>query len=120
MNGYRRRKLEGTRIAVSRPSGDPLSARSGGRVLEVLALVMLGARAGGDGVLRAIPVGVIEVSDWQTRFVPVTVRKRLAAAVLAGIRLGVWQGAKTALKTRGHLASCSTPPKFAYGPSELT
>jgi hypothetical protein len=91
-----------------------------GRVPEVLSLVMLGARADGDGGLRAIPVGVIEVSDWQTRFVPVTVRKRLAAAVLAGIRLGVWQGAKTALKTRGHLASCSTPPKFAYGPSELT
>ena len=44
---------------------------------------------GGGGGVRAIPVGVIEVSDQQTRFVPITDRKRLAGAVLAGIGLGM-------------------------------
>lgn len=51
-----------------------------------------GEGGGGGGVVRAIPVGVIEVSDQQTRFVPITDRKRLAGAVLAGIGLGMWLG----------------------------
>jgi hypothetical protein len=37
-------------------------------------------------------VGVIEVSDQHTRFVPITDRKRLVGAVLAGIGLGMWLG----------------------------
>jgi uncharacterized spore protein YtfJ len=36
-----------------------------------------GEGGGGGGGVRAIPVGVIEVSDQQTRFVPITDRKRL-------------------------------------------
>ena len=48
-----------------------------------------GEGGGGGGGARAIPVGVIEVSDQQTRFVPITNRKRLAGAVLAGIGLGM-------------------------------
>src|ERR1700680_374820 len=40
--------------------------------------------AGGGGV-RAIPVGVIEMSDQQTRFVPITDRKKLTGALLAGV-----------------------------------
>jgi uncharacterized spore protein YtfJ len=51
-----------------------------------------GEGGGGGGAVRAIPVGVIEVSDQQTRFVPITDRKRLAGAVLAGIGLGVFLG----------------------------
>jgi uncharacterized spore protein YtfJ len=51
-----------------------------------------GEGGGGGGGARAVPVGVIEVSDQQTRFVPITDRKRLAGAVLAGIGLGMWLG----------------------------
>ena len=47
--------------------------------------------AGGGGAW-AIPVGVIEVSDQPTRFVPITDRRRLAGAVLAGIGLGMLLG----------------------------
>jgi uncharacterized spore protein YtfJ len=50
-----------------------------------------GEGGGGGGGARAIPVGVVEISDQQTRFVPITDRKRLAGAVLAGIGLGIWQ-----------------------------
>ena len=51
-----------------------------------------GEGGGGCGGVRATPVGVIEVSDQQTRFVPITDRKRLAGAVLAGIFLGIFLG----------------------------
>jgi len=54
-----------------------------------------GEGGGGGGGVRAVPVGVIEVSDQQTRFVPITDRKRLAGAVLAGIGLSMllrWRG----------------------------
>ena len=51
-----------------------------------------GEGGGGGGGVRAIAVGVIEVSDQQTRFVPITDRKRLAGAVLAGIGLGMLLG----------------------------
>jgi len=37
-------------------------------------------------------VGVIEVSDQQTRFVPITDRKKLTGAVLTGIGLGMFLG----------------------------
>jgi uncharacterized spore protein YtfJ len=51
-----------------------------------------GEGGGGGGGARAIPVGVIEVSDQQTRFVPITDRKRLAGAVFGGIGLGMLLG----------------------------
>ena len=51
-----------------------------------------GEGGGGGGGVRAVAVGVIEVSDQQTRFVPITDRKRLAGAVLAGIGLGMLLG----------------------------
>jgi uncharacterized spore protein YtfJ len=51
-----------------------------------------GEGGGGGGGVRAVAVGVIEVSDQQTRFVPITDRKRLAGAVLAGIVLGMLLG----------------------------
>jgi hypothetical protein len=37
-------------------------------------------------------VGIIEISDQQTRFDPITDRKKLAAATLVGIGLGMWLG----------------------------
>ena len=41
-----------------------------------------GEGGGGGGGARAIPVGVIEVSEQPTRFVPITDRKKLTGAVL--------------------------------------
>lgn len=51
-----------------------------------------GEGGGGGGGARAIPVGVVEVSDQQTRFVPITDRKKLTGAAVAGIALGMWLG----------------------------
>jgi uncharacterized spore protein YtfJ len=51
-----------------------------------------GEGGGGGGGVRAIPVGVMEVSDQPTRFVPITDRKKLTGAVLAGIGLGMLLG----------------------------
>jgi len=49
-----------------------------------------GEGGGGGGGVRAVPVGVIEMSDHQTRFVPITDRKKVTGAVLLGIGLGMW------------------------------
>ena len=51
-----------------------------------------GEGGGGGGGVRVIPAGVIEISDQQTRFVPITDRKKLTGAVLAGIGFGMWLG----------------------------
>jgi uncharacterized spore protein YtfJ len=51
-----------------------------------------GEGGGGGAGVRAIPVGVIEVSDEQTRFIPITSRKKLAGAVVAGMFLGIALG----------------------------
>ena len=49
-----------------------------------------GEGGGGGGGVRAVPVGVIEVSEQPTRFVPISDRKKLSAAVLLGLALGMW------------------------------
>jgi len=51
-----------------------------------------GEGGGGGGGVRAVPVGVIEVSHHQTRFVPISDKRKLAGAVLAGIGFGMWWG----------------------------
>ena len=51
-----------------------------------------GEGGGGGGLVRAVPVGVIEVSSQQTRFVPITDRRKLAGVLLAGVGLGMWLG----------------------------
>jgi uncharacterized spore protein YtfJ len=47
---------------------------------------------GGGGGVRAIPVGVIEISPGQTRFVPITSRKKLVAASFGGLVVGALIG----------------------------
>jgi len=49
-----------------------------------------GEGGGGGGGARAIPVGVIEIADQQTRFVAISDRKKLTGAVAAGMVLGLW------------------------------
>src|SRR5215469_8902830 len=51
-----------------------------------------GEGGGGGGGVRAVPVGVIEVSNQQTRFIPITDRRKLASVLLAGIGFGMWLG----------------------------
>jgi len=51
-----------------------------------------GEGGGGGGGVRAIPVGVVEITDEHTRFIPIHDRKKLAGAVIAGISLGLWLG----------------------------
>ena len=51
-----------------------------------------GEGGGGGGGVRAVPVGVIEVSDQPTRFVPISDRKKLGGAMLLGIALGMLIG----------------------------
>ena len=52
-----------------------------------------GEGGGGGGGVRAMPVGVVEISDQQeTRFVPITDRTKLTGAILVGIGLGMWLG----------------------------
>jgi uncharacterized spore protein YtfJ len=48
-----------------------------------------GEGGGGGGGVRAVPVGVIEISDQQTRFVPITDRKKLSGVLLMGMALGM-------------------------------
>jgi uncharacterized spore protein YtfJ len=49
-----------------------------------------GEGGGGGGGARAIPLGVIEVSQQTTRYIPITDRKKLASATVLGIGLGIW------------------------------
>ena len=87
--------------------GEPISAQ--GKTIIPVAKIMYGygggsgtggagntmARGeggGGGGGARAIPVGVVEVSNQSTRFVPISDRRKLAGAVAIGIGLGMWLG----------------------------
>jgi len=87
--------------------GEPISAH--GKTVIPVAKIMYGYGAGagtggmgdtsargegggGGGGVRAVPVGVIQISEQPTCFVPITSRKKLAGAVLAGIGLGMWLG----------------------------
>jgi uncharacterized spore protein YtfJ len=87
--------------------GEPISAH--GKTVIPVAKIMYGYGAGagtggvgdtsargegggGGGAVRAVPVGVIEISGQQTCFVPITDRKRLTGAVVAGIGLGILLG----------------------------
>src|SRR6202453_5465323 len=96
-----------TQATVKAIYGEPISAQ--GKTVIPVAKIMYGYGAGagpggvgdtsargegggGGGGVRAIPVGVIEISDQQTCFVPITDRKKLTGAVLAGIGLGMLLG----------------------------
>jgi len=87
--------------------GEPISAH--GKTVIPVAKIMYGYGAGagtggmgdttargegggGGGGVRAMPVGVVEISDQQTRFVPITDRRKLAGAVFIGIGLGMLLG----------------------------
>lgn len=45
---------------------------------------------GGGGGVYAVPVGVLEVSETETRFIPLSDKRRLAGAALIGFCMGAW------------------------------
>ena len=49
-----------------------------------------GEGAGGGGGMRAIPKGVYEISDLQTKFIPVSNTKQLFFAALCGFLIHKW------------------------------
>ncbi|MGA6983516.1 MAG: spore germination protein GerW family protein [Candidatus Sulfotelmatobacter sp.] len=96
-----------TQASVKAIYGEPISAQ--GKTIIPVAKIMFGygggagtggvgdssARGesgGGGGGVRAVPIGVVEISSGPTRFVPITNRKKLSAAVLAGAALGMFLG----------------------------
>jgi len=46
--------------------------------------------AGGGGGVYAFPVGVIEVTEAQTRFIVLSDKRRMAGAALIGFCMGAW------------------------------
>ena len=96
-----------TQANVKAVYGEPIAAQ--GKTVVPVAKIMYGYGAGagtagvrdskaqgegggGGGGARAIPIGVIEISDQQTRFIPISDRKKLTGAVMVGIGLGMWLG----------------------------
>jgi uncharacterized spore protein YtfJ len=94
-----------TQADVKAVYGEPIAAQ--GKTIVPVARIIYGYAAGaaaggvgdsrargegggGVGGARAIPVGVIEITDQQTRFVPIYDRKKLMGAVGAGIVIGLW------------------------------
>src|SRR5271157_4022992 len=80
--------------------GEPISAH--GKTVVPVAKIMYGYGAGagtggvgdtsargegggGGGGVRAVPVGVIEISEQHTRFVPISDRRMLTGAALLGV-----------------------------------
>jgi uncharacterized spore protein YtfJ len=56
------------------------------------------AEGGGGGLgLGATPVGVVEITSGNTRFIEFGSKKKLAAALLVGVVFGIWMG-----KRRSH------------------
>jgi uncharacterized spore protein YtfJ len=49
---------------------------------------------GGGGGAAAIPVGVVEITEQQTRFIAFGEKKKLAGALLLGVAMGIWLGRK--------------------------
>jgi uncharacterized spore protein YtfJ len=45
---------------------------------------------GGGGGVYAVPVGVLEVTETETRFIPLSDKRRLAGAALIGFCVGAW------------------------------
>jgi uncharacterized spore protein YtfJ len=87
--------------------GEPVSAH--GKTIIPVAKIMYGYGAGagtggvgdtsargegggGGGGVRAVPVGVIEISEQATRFVPISSRRKMAGAVMVGVVMGMWVG----------------------------
>ena len=60
--------------------------------------VALGIGGGGGGMVRVLPVGVLEVTDYETRLVPIIDWTRI---ITTGVTvLGIWMGLRTIFRKR--------------------
>jgi uncharacterized spore protein YtfJ len=58
-------------------------------------------RTSGGGGMMAIPLGVFEITDTQTRFIPLNEKRRIVAAGLIGLCLGIlWARRRTGVIKR--------------------
>jgi uncharacterized spore protein YtfJ len=94
-----------SQASVKAVYGDPISAH-GKTVIPVAKMIYgygagagtggvgdsraKGEGGGGGGAALAIPVGVVEINEQQTRFVPITDRRKLAGAVMIGAGVGIF------------------------------
>jgi uncharacterized spore protein YtfJ len=53
---------------------------------------------GGGGGIWARPVGLIEITKEETKFVPIRERRKLVGALLVGLLLGLWLGSRRSRK----------------------
>jgi uncharacterized spore protein YtfJ len=60
---------------------------------------------GGGGGVRAVPAGVVELTRGGTRFVPIGIGRRLLAAGLLGLSIGVALGRRMPSGRIGRMAS---------------
>lgn len=60
---------------------------------------------GGGGGVRAVPAGVVELTRSGTRFVPIGIGRRLLAAGLVGLSIGVALGRRMPTGRIGRMAS---------------
>jgi uncharacterized spore protein YtfJ len=58
---------------------------------------------GGGGGLKAAPIGVVEITPQNTRFIPITPGRKLLGAAAAGLVFGMWMGRRGAKKHRHSL-----------------
>jgi uncharacterized spore protein YtfJ len=54
-----------------------------------------GEGEGGGGGVVALPLGVVEITDSETRFVPLDLNRKLLSAGLIGLGLGLFWGRRT-------------------------
>jgi uncharacterized spore protein YtfJ len=94
--------------------GDPITAE--GKTIIPVAKVTYGFGAGnakrdeneertegketavGGGGIYASPVGLIEITEAETRFIPIGDRRKLAGALLVGLFLGLWLASRRSRK----------------------
>ena len=53
---------------------------------------------GGGGGICCRPVGIVEITKEETRFIPIDERRKLAGALLIGLILGLWLGSRRSRK----------------------
>lgn len=53
---------------------------------------------GGGGGISCRPVGIIEITKEETRFIPIDDRRKLAGALIIGLILGLWLGTRRSRK----------------------
>jgi uncharacterized spore protein YtfJ len=57
-----------------------------------------GEAGGAGGGICCRPVGIVEITKEETRFIPIDERRKLAGVLLIGLILGLWLGSRRSRK----------------------